>query len=168
MWSNGPLFNLGKLKHLDLVDRWGLHTKLATKWVPWRFGCSTGATDRPCWGSGLATGGSWTKSLATILGDICKKHDGNFWRTRFWEIEVYLSSRFLPYFPFGIPWFEQITAGHAVRTTSPRLTSPHLTLSNTTRALGFLTLLKRKKTAPGMNLIFGYAKKLTTITHTPS
>lgn len=104
-------------------------------------------------GEWIGTEGSWTKSLATILGDVCKKHDGNFWRTRFCEIEVYLSSRFLPYFPFGIPWFEQITAGHAVRTTSPRLTSPHLTLSNTTRALGVLRSLKKKQ-APRNELDF--------------
>lgn len=50
MWSNIPFLIWENWNILTLWTGTGLHTKLAATWVPWRFGCSTGATDWPCWG----------------------------------------------------------------------------------------------------------------------
>ena len=144
-------FNLGKLKHLDLVDRWASTQSLQPHGCHGGFGCSTGALpDRPCWGSGFFNGRKLDQKSSYHSWWHMQKAWWEFLEDKlFWEIEVYLSSRFLPYFPLlASRWFEQISAGNC---------SAQDPAVNFTTSWGFLTLWGGKKRSPGMNLMFGYA-----------
>ena len=94
MWSNGPLFIWENWNILTLWTLWASTQSLQPHGCHGVLDVQQGQpiAQRGEW---IGTEGSWTKSLATILGDICKKHDEQFLEDKlFWEIEVYLNSRF--------------------------------------------------------------------------
>lgn len=149
------------LKHLDPCGPMGLHTKLAATWVPWRFGCSTGATDCP------EGGVDWHRRK---LDQKSSYHSWWHMQKAWWTIfrgQALLRnwSLFKQSFFAILSFWHPVVWANNRRTCSayniPTVNFTTLDSFQHNKSLGG-SWLSKKKTAPGMNLMFGYAKKLTT------